>query len=289
MKKKMIFSITVFFSFYLSICNTYAQDAYKIFNKRGEIVDLKEILNQTSDKSFIFFGEHHNDPIAHWLQLELTKSLYSIYGKNLILGTEMFESDVQLVLDEYMAGLINSTSFEKESRIWPNYKTDYKAIIDYCKSNQIKVVATNIPRRYANAVYHNGIAALSDLSDHAKGYIAPLPIVPDTNMSSYTDLMKTTSGHNGKNLMEAQAVKDATMAYFILNNSSPNSLFLHLNGTFHSDNREGILSFISNMVKDNKVLTITTVVQNQLEKLESENEKLADFIICVNASMTKTH
>lgn len=287
--KKMVFSIIVFFAFYLSICNTHAQHAYKIFNKLGKVVDLNEIVNQSTNKAFIFFGEYHNDPISHWLQLELTKSLHSLYGKNLILGAEMFEADVQLVMDEYMAGLINSASFEKESRIWPNYITDYKAIIDYCKSNQIKVVATNIPRRYANAVYHKGIASLLDLSDHAKSYIAPLPIVPDTTISSYSDLMKTASGHNNKNLMEAQAVKDATMAYFILNNSSANSVFLHLNGTFHSDNGEGILSFLSKNVEADKILTITTVVQNQQEKLEPKNEKLADFIICVNANMTKTH
>lgn len=77
----------------------------------------------------VFFGELHDNPIAHWLELEITKDLYSEKGKNLILAAEMFETDNQIMIDEYYSGSIKESSFEGEVRLWSNYKTDYKPLL----------------------------------------------------------------------------------------------------------------------------------------------------------------
>ena len=50
--------------------------------------------------------------------------------------------------------------------------------------------------------------------------------------------------HATPNLPKAQAAKDATMAHFILKNFDPNKLFLHFDGSYHSDNYEGIVWWI---------------------------------------------
>jgi len=266
-----------------------AQQAYTIFNKSGKEVSLKKLMAETQGKSHIFFGELHNNAIAHWLQLEITKTLNERHGENLVIGAEMFESDNQLLIDEYFSDQIKQKSFEEEARIWKNYKTDYKPILEFAKKNKLKFIATNIPRRYANSVFYNGLDILQQLSPEAKSYMAPLPIVIDTNLVSYKEIRKMAGNHNGEFMMEAQAIKDATMAHFILLNSSENTVFLHLNGSYHSNNYEGIIPFLVSKIQAEKILTLATVTQEQVDHLEKENYQLADFIICVDSDMTLTH
>lgn len=274
----------------LLISNTArAQKAYQIFNTNGDVVTFEELVTESIGKSHVFFGEYHNNPIVHWLQLELTNSLFLQKDTNLVLGAEMFEADVQIVIDEYFKDLIKQSAFESEARLWTNYKTDYKPLLEFAKLNKIKFIATNIPRRYANSVFHNGLEKLEEMSALAKSYIAPLPISPDTTLTSYREILKMGAGHNGKYMMEAQTIKDATMAHFISKNSSKNMLFLHFNGSYHSDKREGIIPFLPAHIDRENILTISTVSQEEVDLLNQDNQQLADFIICVNDKMTKTH
>lgn len=287
--KKLIFSILLLAILCTLPRVTLAQQAYTLFNKEGKKVVFQDVLDSTKGKSHIFFGETHNNPIAHWLQLEMTKALHKTNGDNLLIGAEMFEADDQLLINEYFSDYINQKSFESEARLWKNYKTDYKPILEFAKNKHLKFIATNIPRRYANSVFYNGLETLFRLSDHAKSFIAPLPIVIDTNLSSYQEIKKMDNAHNAKFMMEAQAVKDATMAHFILKNSLKSSVFLHINGAYHTDNYEGILSFLFPHVKPDKILTLTTVIQEDVNSLDEKNKGIADFIISVNSEMTLTH
>lgn len=289
MKNKRILLLVILINLCSISVQGFAQDAYTIFNKKGKKVSLKDIMKSTKGKSHIVFGEFHNNPIAHWLQLEMVKSLYDEYGNNLTIGAEMFESDVQLLIDEYFLDKIKQKSFEEEARLWKNYQTDYKPLLEFTKRYGLQFIATNIPRRYANSVFYNGIEVLHELSDQAKRYIAPLPISVDTTLNSYRKIKNMVSGHNGDFLMEAQAVKDATMAHFILMNSKEGSIFFHLNGAYHSNNYEGIISFLTSEVPLQKILTLTTISQDDINRLEEDNYNLADFIICINSDMTLTH
>lgn len=288
MKNILYYILPLSICFLLSSSDVKAQKAYTIFDKDGKEASFEDLLKQTNGKSHLFFGEFHTNPISHWLQFELTKALFQKHNSNLVIGAEMFESDTQLLIDEYFADLIKQKGFEEEARLWKNYKTDYKPILEYAKKNHIPFIATNIPRRYANTVFYNGLNILKELSSKAKGFIAPLPIIPDTTLASYKEIKKMGEGHNGQYMMEAQAVKDATMAHFIAQNSSKNTVFLHLNGSYHSNSYEGIIPFLMAKVERKNIFTITTVSQSQVDKLDEENLNLADFIICVNDDMTNT-
>jgi hypothetical protein len=91
------------------------------------------------------------------------------------------------------------------------------------------------------------------------------------------------------NLPKAQAIKDATMAYFINKNNAENKCFLHFNGSYHSDNFEAMMWYLKRLDPYMKVLTIATVEQSQLDKLSEEYILLADYIIVVPDDMTKTY
>lgn len=279
----ILISIIVFTS------STEAQKpAYKLYNADGKKVKYEKMVDAAAEADVVLFGEQHDDPICHWLQYELTKDLFKLKGQDLVLGAEMFETDNQLILDEYMAGLISETKFEEEARLWPNYKTDYKPVVTFARVHKLEYVATNVPRRYANSVYSKGVSVLDSLSAAAMAFIAPMPFYYDTTLNCYASLRDASGGHGGVNFCDSQALKDATMAHFILLNREDGKLFLHFNGAYHSDDYESINYFLDRESPFLKVVTISTVNQDKIGRLDEENLGKADFIIAVPGSMTKT-
>lgn len=266
--------------------------AYLLFNKKGKNTSYSKMMAQLKEADVVLFGELHNNPICHWLQLEVSKELFQEKGKGLSLAAEMFEADAQLVLDEYLGNQIQERHLTSEGKVWPNYKTDYSPLVDFAKAHELAFVASNIPRRYASLVARSGLKGLEELPERAKEYIAPLPIEVDETLPGYVNLAKMMGnmGHGGS-MVAAQAVKDATMAHFILTEWKKEavSAVLHFNGTYHSNNFEGIYWYLKKHAPELKIVTISTVEQATLEKLTEENTGLADFTICIPTSMTKTY
>lgn len=269
--------------------------AYNVFTKTGEPSNYNSIIKQAENADIIFFGELHNNPVSHWLELQITKDLYKINKENLVLGCEMFESDNNLLINEYISNKINVKNFEAEAKLWPNYKTDYKPILEFAKNKNLKFIGTNIPRRYAAVVNRKGFEGLDKLSKEAKKYIAPLPINYNPEVECYKQMAKMTQmrgrmgGKASSNLPKAQAVKDATMAYFILKNLKKGETFFHFNGSYHSDIYQGIVWYIKKQNPKLKILTISTVEQDEINSLNKNFVDKADFIICVPEDMTKTY
>ncbi len=267
---------------------TYGQKrAYVIYNSKGKKVSYKKMIKKLAKKDIILFGEIHNNPIAHWLQYEVTSELHSL--KSLILGAEMIETDNQTQLDDYLNDKITYEELDTTARLWPNYKTDYAPIVDFAKENKLPFIATNIPRRYARLVFRNGFQTLDSLSNKEKQWMAPLPIPFDSELPRYKNILTMMGDHGSPELVKAQAIKDATMAHFILKNYKSDHLFIHYNGSYHSDYYEGILWYLKRERKDLDYATISTVSQKNIYKLEKENIKAADFIICVDSDMTTTY
>lgn len=266
--------------------------AYQIYTAKGKNTDFKKLLSEAKKADVVLFGELHNNPISHWMQLALTRELYKENDGKLTLGAEMFEADNGLTVSEYLAKRVNDRNFESQARLWPNYKTDYKPLLEFARDNGIPFIATNIPRRYAALVNSEGFEGLSTLSKEALSYIAPLPIAYDAELPGYKSMMEMmggAGGHVNENLPRAQAIKDATMAYFILQNLKPGNIFIHFHGTYHSDDFEGITWYLKHQRPDLKIVTISSKEQEDIDKLEEENMGKADFILTIPVDMTKTH
>lgn len=280
----------LFFAF--SGLNVQGQNpAYRIFTGEGKEVKWNKMIKELPEADVVFFGELHNDPIAHWLELRVMKELSAAKKEKFVAGAEMFETDQQLILDEYLDGLVDDTRFEEGTRLWKNYKTDYKPLLSLAKDSGIHFVATNIPRRYANLVSKGGFEVLEELEKDAKALIAPIPVKYDPEVPAYKKMMEMTAGHGmaNDNFPKAQAMKDATMAHFILKNLPDGYTFLHFNGAYHSDFHDGIIWYLRQSGKKLDIITISTVLQEDLDKLEVENEGKADFIIVIPWDMTRTY
>ena len=279
--KNILFILSIF------LCaEGFSQDAFAFFTQKGKRTSYRKLLRKSKKADIVLFGEYHNNPIAHWLEVKLTKDLLG--KRSLILGAEMFERDNQDALDGYLQGTIDQKGLDTLARLWKNYKTDYKPWVDLAKREKLPIVATNIPRKYANLVYKKGLQALDTLPSAERKWIVSLPFPYDGNLSQY-EKMKKMARHNPENLPMAQAIKDATMAESIETHYKKGSLFLHLNGSYHSDFFQGIYWYLRKRNPNLKILTISTLSQSSLKKLSSEAYGQADFILVVDEDMTGSY
>ena len=283
--KRLIF--VIFFLITSILGFSQEKKAYQLFNKKGKKVDYGKLLIAAEKAQVVLFGEYHNDAISHWLELELTKDLAD--KNKIILGAEMIEADNQKQLDQFLKGEINQKQLDSTARLWPNYKTDYKPLVEFAKENNILFIATNIPRRFASIVSKNGFEGLENLTSEEKTWIAPLPIVYNSELPGYVNMMKMMGDHASPNMPKAQAIKDATMAYFIQKNLKEKSIFIHFNGTYHSDNFEGIYWYLKKTAPNLEILTIATIEQKELKKISTEDYNKADYILVIDEDVTKTH
>lgn len=287
MKKALITSFVL-----LMVGELSAQDIqpYQLYNKKSKKVSFDKMVKELSSKEVVLFGEYHDDPIAHWLQLELTRALY-YRDSSMVLGAEMFERDTQDFLDAYLADSINHEQFmDTVHSIWSNYKTDYAPLVKFAREKDLPFIATNVPRYLASAVYKGGgFEVLDTLSEQEKSWIPPLPVPYDPELPGYQAMLEMGGGHASPALPMAQALKDATMGWYIVQNLPENGIFVHYNGAYHSNNFEGINWYIQQYSPDITIGTIATVRQEDVLQLMDENKGIADFILVVDADMTRTH
>ena len=267
------------------------KQAYSLWNGKGRETSYNKMIQSLEKADVVFFGELHNNTLAHWLELQVLKDLHGS-GSRITVGLEMFESDDQTKLNEYLEGLIEEKNFLNEAKIWDNYKTDYRPIIEYAKQNNIHVVATNVPRRYANLVYRKGLQYLDSLANESYKWIAPLPLTVDFELPSYKAMISGMGDHGSgsvRNLVASQALKDGTMAHFIAANLNSGGVFYHINGSYHSQNHEGIIPYLQETNPELNIVTIHVVEQLSIERLDDKHLNKADYIFCIVDDMIKSY
>ncbi len=267
--------------------------AYVIHTADGKTITYSKMVSELLKYDVVFFGELHDDPIAHWLQIEMTESFFAEKGNSLKLAAEMFETDNQLIIDEYLEGSIKESNFEAEVKLWKNYQTDYKPALTFAKNNKLKYIASNVPRRYAAMVAAGGFEALEKLDPESKVYFAPMPFEYDPEVKCYKDMLSMGGGamgsHANVNLPKAQALKDVTMAWSISRFYNEGDMVFHFNGSYHSNSHEGIVWYLKRYRPELKIAVINLVSEKDPEKLSEENAGTADFIIAVPSKMTRTY
>lgn len=164
--------------------------AYRVYTAAGDPAALGDVIAAMRDADVVFLGEMHDDSTAHALQLRLLDAADSL-GRPVALGLEMFERDVQAVLDEYLADLIRERDLLAAARPWSNYATDYRPLVEFARAHGVPVLASNAPGRYVNRVSRLGPDALGTFSAEAKATLPPLPVAPasDSLAAQFTAMM----------------------------------------------------------------------------------------------------
>lgn len=280
-----------------------SKENYVIYStKEKKVVDIEALVNDAKNYDVIFYGEEHNDSVTHYLEATLLKMLYEKYNP-VALSMEMFNREDQVVLNEYLNGLIKESHFRKDAHAWSHY-SDYRPMIEFAKEKKIDVVAANAPMRYVSIVGKFSPAVLNDLSATAKTWICPLPY--DTATGEYYNKLLEVMGYNShdtgnvaavsyapKSISGGQSLWDATMAYSISEYAKANKgkKIFQVNGRFHSDERFGIVQQLKKYNPGLKSLVISTSgLDKDFPTIKFEQyQKIGDYIIITDPSVPKTY
>lgn len=243
-------------------------------------VSVTDMATELSTANVVFVGEEHNDSMAHVLQYELFKALHLIKGNQLALSLEMFETDCQTPLNDYLQGFATEAQMIKDARAWGNYK-DYRPLVEFAKEQQLYVLAANAPRRYVNLVARRGMQSLDSLSKEAKQWLPKLPY--DTLDGAYAkkfwDLM---AGHGRPSIYHSQSLWDASMSYSIHQYQKKNKkeLVYHLCGRFHSDDKLGTVEQLQRRNKKLVIKNVTCIPKPIADAMTKEAlAAIADFVV----------
>ncbi len=264
---------------------------YKIYDvKNQKVISVNELIKDLNKTDVLFFGEEHNDSLGHILELEIFKQMYIAYPKT-ALSMEMFHTDVQPVINEYLGNYISEKNFIKEARAWNNYN-DYKPLIEYAKANKIDVIGANGAARYSNMVSKQGLNALNTLPKESKSFLPPLPIDTATG-AYYNKFTKELGGHDmgTMKIYQAQNFWDATMAWSIARymKKHKHTKIIQLNGRFHSDEKLGTLAKLKSISKRLTISSISCFPSADYNNPEWQKHKhLGDYIIITNPGVKKS-
>jgi uncharacterized iron-regulated protein len=288
---------------------------YRIYRPSGESISFETLISEIDPADVVFVGEEHDDPIGHFLQARLFQGLHERRvaagnGRAVALSLEMFTTDVQSIVDEYLQGLISERSFRSSSNPWQNYETDYRPSVEYAKENGLAVIAANAPRRYASRVTSNGPESLLDLSENARQWLAPLPYAQASEpyIAQWNETMRENSHGTDDdsdadmpiddtvamypNMLAAQSLWDATMAYSIAKGllRDPGSSVIHFVGAFHVENRTGIPEHLLRYRPGTKICIISMRSKESLNMFEKESDAaLGDYIIVTDGNLPRSH
>jgi len=304
MKSVSLFVICLLLFSIAQLKSQVTEKNYKIYSvKQSKEVTISDIIEDMKNNDVLFYGEEHNDSVTHYLESKIFESLFQKFQSNVALSMEMFDRDVQPVMNEYLTSEIREKNFKKDARVWSNYR-DYRPMVELCKANKLDVVCANAAGRYSNLAGRKGQKALMALPTESKKFFAPLPY--DTASGKYYDKLLGLShdpndtskkaapvmGMGGFSLVTAQSLWDATMAYSIseyLKTNKTKKVF-QVNGRFHSDEGFAVATQLKKYSPKTRVLIISSGSDDSFPNIDwTKHKHLGDYIIITDPQIPKTY
>lgn len=289
---------------------------YVVYDRAGRRSSLVEVVSAAGRAEVLLVGEEHDDMVAHALEAELYGRAIDAYGgtpgipgRTVVLSLEMFERDVQYVLDEYLDDLVTEDHFLRSARPWDDYEERYRGLVEEARAHDQPVVAANAPRRYVNRVTREGPESLAALPEQARRFLPPLPYpgpseryraqwdalmsaamagapVPDTiDASADGDSAQASEspGHGvPTNAIHAQALWDAAMGHAVTNALVEHlgALVVHFAGSFHVERGTGIPERIDDYRPGTRVTTVVMTKTDDVTDWSAERHaELADYVV----------
>ena len=265
--------------------------------RRRAFSDFESMLADLATADVVFLGEQHDDPGTHRLELAVVEGL-TRRRVPLVLALEMFERDVQPLLEQYVAGAITEERFLAGSRPWPKYASDYRPLVEFAREHQFAVVASNLPRRIAGTVSKTGMSALDSLG--ADRPLAARDAQCPTSGDYYDRFIEAMgSGHppaaddssagdprtRTVRFYLAQCLKDETMGESIAEawqqNAARRAVVVHVNGSFHSDYGEGTAASVARRLAGRRIAVVSFVPVSDIDTRtpSADDTRLGDFLV----------
>jgi uncharacterized iron-regulated protein len=290
-----------------SILTPSSQSSYtphRVYDtSKKRFIDFETLAARLSAADLVFVGEQHDDPATHRMELAVLEGI-GRRRDSVVVALEMFERDVQPLLDRYLSGGSTEEELLKDSRPWKNYPTDYRPLVELARSRSWPVVASNVPRSLASLVARSGLGGLDTLPAATRTEVAEGITCPeDDYYKRFVTAMGDMAGHGPqsgaaedpkarmKRMYEAQCAKDETMGESVARAWRPGRLVVHYNGSFHSDFRLGTAARALRRSNSATLLVVTAVPVTNLDSLKpsKEDRKRADYLLYVLAPPKADH
>ena len=237
MFKQIIIALVTTFMFSTSCGAGSNSENYRLLdlNRKTEL-PLSQAVSELKRSRIVLVGEHHSNIAHHRAQLAVIQALKAA-GLEVAIGLEMFRHESQPALDRWVAGEIDTQSFEK--LYYDNWNfpwQTYSMIFEYARDRKIPMIGLNVPREITRKVARNGFQSLTP---EQKGQLAEVSCVVDQQYMNY--IRQAFGGHSHGQLdfiyfCEAQMVWDTAMAVYSLNylEKNPNAVVVILTGVGHA-------------------------------------------------------
>lgn len=258
----------------------------------GEEIAFGALIARLAAADVVFIGETHVDEVTHRTEHALLEALARARDGRVVLAMEMFTRADQPALDRYLAGDIDEETFLSEARVWSNYRTGYRALIETARREGFPVIGSNLAPDARRKLAMGGADALSDLTDEERRGVAR-ELLP--NSPEYWERFdRTVRGHAGSmgtpdpdaRLTSVQSLWDNTMGESCADAlaAHPGHLVVHVNGGFHSWRGLGTAEQVAKRAPDAEIVTVQVVPVGDLAAIEAgEDDERADFIVFAEA------
>jgi uncharacterized iron-regulated protein len=271
---------------------------HRVFDtKHKNFIDFETLVSRLSAADLVFVGEQHDDPATHRMELAILEGI-ARRRDSVIVALEMFERDVQPLLDDYLAGRRSEAELLAGSRPWKNYAGDYRPLVELARARGWPVTASNLPRPLASLVSRSGLPVLDTLTALTRANAAEsLGCPEDRYYRNFVKVMGDLASHGPAPLdgegpqlrmtrmYQAQCLKDETMGESVARVWRPGHLVVHYNGSFHSDFRLGTAERAQRRVPNASMIVVTALPVANLDRLRpsKEDRKRADYLLYVLA------
>ncbi len=276
--------------------------AMRVYDSKAKrFIAFGELADAVAAADLVFFGEQHDDPATHTGEMALLGAMAD-RGRTVRLSMEMFERDVQPLLDRYLMGQIPEAEFLAGSRPWDQYATDYRPLVELSRLHGWSVRAANVPRPLASAVARRGLVVLDTMNARDRGFMARDNLCPRD--AYYQKFVATMQGHGSggaapsdadaaaarqiiDRYYEAQCVKDEAMGETVaaaLLSGPGGTLVFHVNGAFHSDEFLGTVTRAVRRAPKARVVVLSAVPVPDLNSADpSAFAARGDYILLTRA------
>ncbi len=272
------------------------QPEYQVFTGSGKRISISDLAGCFKDFDVIFMGEFHDNKAVHQFQQDILGVIDRMPELKVAVSMEMFERDVQDIINRYLNDQISTAEFLEKSRPWPNYKEDYAPVVEFSKRNKIDIIAANVPRRLAALIARTG--HMDKISEKDRKHAAEKLVVLDDEYKK--QFYSTITGLSHPNMPDkdnnpesdflhrmymAQCLKDDTMAESINNYITihPGVHIIHFNGDFHSKGWLGTVKKLKMLNNDLKIAVVSPVIVQDIQNIDflKEYSSLGNFILFV--------
>jgi uncharacterized iron-regulated protein len=281
---------------------------FVVYRADGTPASLAGLVAAMAGADAVLVGEEHDDAVTHRVQRVLLERAFVEYGggggsslpeghppvasgegRAVLLSLEMFERDVQYIVDEYLEGLISESHFRASARPWDNYEADYRPMVEFARVHGLPVVAANAPRRYVNRASRLGRESLDELPARARRHLPPLPYpeATDAYREQWDALMGEAARHMQGSPLDGQTLWDAAMGHAVARalDEMQGALVLHMAGGFHVERDTGIPDAVRHYRPWTRILSVAARPVADPSTFDPERHTgLGDFVILTRAT-----